>query len=75
MGQFYHHQFSEMGEFSLQPAQTAYGGMHEQPIFQGAHYPITEEISRKGFYLPSGLKPIEDQQTRVLTAVKEALFS
>ena len=54
-------------------------GMHEQPIFQrmglfqGEHYPVTERISRKGFYVPSGLRMTEAQQIRVVAAVKEAL--
>jgi perosamine synthetase len=56
-------------------------GMHEQPVFhkmglfQGEHYPITERISRKGFYIPSGLGITEEQQIRVVAAVKEALYS
>jgi perosamine synthetase len=56
-------------------------GMHEQPVFhkmgffQGEHYPVTERISRKGFYIPSGLGITEEQQIRVVGAVKKALYS
>jgi perosamine synthetase len=56
-------------------------GMHEQPVFhkmglfQGEHFPVTERISRKGFYIPSGLGITEEQQIRVVAAVKEALYS
>lgn len=54
-------------------------GMHEQPVFQkmglfqGEHYPVTERISRRGFYVPSGLGLTAEQQARVVMAVKEAL--
>jgi perosamine synthetase len=54
-------------------------GMHEQPVFQrmglfaGEHYPVTERIARRGFYVPSGLGITEEQQSRVVDAVKQAL--
>ena len=54
-------------------------GMHEQPVFQrmgwykGEVYPVTERISRRGFYVPSGLGITEEQQLRVVQAIKEAL--
>jgi perosamine synthetase len=54
-------------------------GMHEQPVFtrmglfQGEHYPVTERISRRGFYIPSGLGITEEQQTFAVEAVKKAL--
>ena len=54
-------------------------GMHEQPVlqrmglFSGEHYPVTERISRRGFYIPSGLGITEEQQSRVVDAVKQAL--
>ena len=54
-------------------------GMHEQPVFQrmglfaGEHYPVTERIARRGFYVPSGLAITEEQQSRVVDAVKQAL--
>ena len=54
-------------------------GMHEQPVFRkmglfkDEHYPITERIARRGFYVPSGLGITEEQQARVVAAVKQAL--
>ena len=54
-------------------------GMHEQPVFarmglfHGEHYPVAERISRKGFYIPSGLGITEEQQASVVEAVKKAL--
>lgn len=56
-------------------------GMHEQPVFMkmglfpGEHYPVTERIARRGFYVPSGLGITEQQQRRVVEAVKQALRS
>jgi perosamine synthetase len=56
-------------------------GMHEQPVFlkmglfRGEHYPVTERIARRGFYVPSGLGITEQQQLRVVEAVKQALRS
>ena len=54
-------------------------GMHEQPVFQkmglfaGEHYPVTERLARRGFYIPSGLGVTPDQQAQVVAAVKQAL--
>ncbi len=54
-------------------------GMHEQPVFakmglfKGERHPVSERISRKGFYIPSGLAITEEQQSRVVAAVKAAL--
>jgi len=54
-------------------------GMHEQPVFQkmglflGERYPVTERISRRGFYLPSGLALTKEQQMHVVDAVRQAL--
>jgi perosamine synthetase len=54
-------------------------GMHEQPVFQkmglfaGEHYPVTERIARRGFYVPSGLGVTEEQQLRVVESVERAL--
>ena len=45
--------------------------MHEQPVFQkmglfeGEHYPAAEKISRRGFYVPSGLGLSDEQINRV----------
>jgi len=54
-------------------------GLHEQPVFQKMEFfrperhPVTERISRRGFYLPGGLTLTEAQQHQVSAAVKEAL--
>ncbi|MBF0267996.1 MAG: DegT/DnrJ/EryC1/StrS family aminotransferase [Alphaproteobacteria bacterium] len=54
-------------------------GMHLQPalldrgLFEGESYPVTERISRRGLYLPSGLKMTQDQMRAVCSAVREAL--
>ncbi len=54
-------------------------GMHEQPVFrkiglfERERFPVTERIARRGFYVPSGLGITEEQQLRVVAAVKEAL--
>ena len=54
-------------------------GMHEQPVFHdmglfhGEHYPVTEQISRRGVYLPSGLTLRQDHVDRVCSAVKTIL--
>jgi perosamine synthetase len=56
-------------------------GMHEQPVFQrmgwyaNERYPVTERIARRGFYVPSGLGITEEQQLRVVKAVKQALLT
>lgn len=56
-------------------------GMHEQPVFSkmglfaGQRFPVTERIARRGFYVPSGLGISEEQQLRVVAAVREALKS
>lgn len=56
-------------------------GMHEQPVFKKmglfAHesYPVTERISRRGFYIPSGLALTIEQQRIVVEAVKKMLAS
>lgn len=54
-------------------------GMHEQPVFNkmglfcNERYPVAERISRRGFYIPSGLALRIEQQSAVIEAVK-ALF-
>lgn len=54
-------------------------GMHEQPVFRqrglfvGERYPVTEEIGRQGFYLPSGLALTNEQLTKVCDVVHEVL--
>jgi perosamine synthetase len=53
--------------------------MHEQPVqrkmglFQNDSHRHAERISRRGFYLPSGLALTEDQITRAAKALKEVL--
>ena len=54
-------------------------GMHEQPalrargLFEGERYPVTERISRRGLYLPSGLSLSEGDIERVCAAVRTCL--
>ena len=51
-------------------------GMHEQPalrargLFAGEHYPVTERISRRGLYLPSGLTLADADIERICAAVR-----
>lgn len=51
--------------------------MHLQPVFQGMglfrgeRYPVAEELSRKGLYLPSGLTLTEAQIRQVCGAFEE----
>ncbi|MDR2179204.1 MAG: DegT/DnrJ/EryC1/StrS family aminotransferase [Synergistaceae bacterium] len=50
--------------------------MHEQPVFQkqglfsGEHYPVAENLARKGFYIPSGLALTDEQIEYVAAQVK-----
>jgi perosamine synthetase len=54
-------------------------GLHEQPalhdldLFKGERYPVTERISRQGFYLPSGLALTECQVDEVARAFEGIL--
>ena len=54
-------------------------GMHEQPVlreqglFAGEGYPVTERLSRRGLYLPSGLTLDEAQIETVCAAVRMSL--
>ncbi len=54
-------------------------GLHEQPVlkdlglFEGESYPVTERISLKGFYLPSGLQLTQSQQDTVCQALRDIL--
>jgi perosamine synthetase len=54
-------------------------GMHEQPafhnrgLFLGERHPVTERLSRRGLYLPSGLGTTEEQFRRVSEALHRAL--
>lgn len=54
-------------------------GMHEQPVlrerglFAGETYPVTERLSRRGLYLPSGLGLGEEEIDAVCAAVRKCL--
>lgn len=54
-------------------------GMHEQPVFlqqglfKNERYPVTEEIARRGLYVPSGLALRPEQIDAVCAAVERAL--
>ena len=54
-------------------------GLHEQPVlrrmgfFNNLKLPVTERISRRGLYLPSGQALTEEQINRVIGAVRRAL--
>jgi perosamine synthetase len=54
-------------------------GMHEQPVFHamglfcGENYPVSERLSRQGFYIPNGLALTNEQIAEVIAAVKECL--
>ncbi len=53
--------------------------MHEQPVFkkmglfQGERYPVAEKLSRRGFYVPSGLAIRDEQILRVAERVHRVL--
>jgi perosamine synthetase len=55
-------------------------GMHEQPalhklgLFQNSKYPVTERLSKKGLYLPSGLALTSDQLSEVCEKVRAILL-
>lgn len=55
-------------------------GMHEQPVFKdmglfkGEKYPVTERLSKQGFYLPSGMTLTENKICQVVQALKEIYF-
>lgn len=50
--------------------------MHVQPVFNklgqfsGEQYPVAQRITRRGFYLPSGLGLTDEQQDRIAVAVR-----
>lgn len=54
-------------------------GMHEQPalrargLFQGVRLPVTERLSRRGLYLPSGLTLSDEQIAAVAGAIRKIL--
>jgi perosamine synthetase len=56
-----------------------FAGMHEQPVlrkrglFAGESYPVTDRISRRGLYLPSGQAITDEQVAEVISAVRDVL--
>jgi perosamine synthetase len=54
-------------------------GMHEQPVlrdmglFHDEPYPVTQRLSQRGLYLPSGLTLTEEQIDRVCDVVRDVL--
>ena len=59
--------------------RTFFIGMHEQPafhkigLFKGEKYPISEDIAKKGLYLPSGVDLTTDQLSEVVAQVKKVI--
>lgn len=55
-------------------------GMHEQPVYRGMNlfeddaFPVTERISRRGLYLPSGQAVTDEQIDAVIRGVREILL-
>ena len=51
--------------------------MHLQPIyrkmkiFDNSSFPVSEMISKKGFYIPSGIALTKHQQAHVANSIKE----
>jgi perosamine synthetase len=58
-------------------ARTFFIPMHQQPVFtnmglfRGERYPVAEEFSQRGLYLPSGSGLTEEQIDYVCTTIKE----
>jgi perosamine synthetase len=56
--------------------RTFFYGLHQQPallkkgLVDPVSLPVTESLSQRGFYLPSGLGLADDDQRRVIEAVK-----
>jgi len=54
--------------------------MHEQPVFQkmglflNEKYPVSENIARRGLYIPSGLALTEEQMNEVVKVLKEVII-
>lgn len=47
--------------------------MHQQPMYEDGDFPVADEISKKGLYLPSGSGLTTEQIERVCSCVKEVL--
>lgn len=67
-----------LGEYKI-GTRPFFWSMHEQPVFQkmglfkGECCPVAEKISRRGFYIPSGLALTNEQIERVAQVVLEIL--
>jgi perosamine synthetase len=67
---------ARLGERGVQ-TRPFFVGMHEQPallrrgLFKDEVYPVTERISRRGLYLPSGQAITDEQIAVVIAAVKD----
>ena len=54
--------------------------MHLQPIykkmklFRNSNFPVSEYISNKGFYIPSGIGLTKNEQNRVIKNLYEIFF-
>lgn len=54
-------------------------GMHEQPVFKKMHlfdgesYPVAEKLSRRGFYIPSGVNLTDEDQIYVADKLKKII--
>ena len=70
---------AKLGEAGV-GARTFFWPMHEQPVFRKKglfleeHYPFSEKMARKGFYLPSGLGLSEKQQYEVVDRLKNSFL-
>ncbi len=68
----------KLGEVGV-GCRTFFWCMHEQPVyikqgmFRGQRYPVAEYLSRKGFYIPSGLSLTDEQMTEVVNRLKDVL--
>lgn len=65
----------ELAERGIE-TRTFFIPMHQEPFFQklglfrGGSYPVAEEISRKGLYLPNGVALTEEQIEYICQAIK-----
>ncbi len=56
--------------------RTYFVPLHSQPVlkksgFSKGSYPVSDDLSSRGFYLPSGLAITERQIRKVVSAIKE----
>ena len=58
--------------------RTFFTPMHKQPalnnlgLFQGERHPVSEELSKNGLYLPSGLTITAEEISFIVESIKEA---